>query len=106
MAFATDIAHLQQELALVRPTMVVAVPRVFEKVFNGAQHKAHADGHGRIFDKAVEVAIRSSKGRTAGGHHPITTIEHAALERLMYRNVEAVFGGRLRFAVSGGAPTR
>jgi long-chain acyl-CoA synthetase len=104
MAFATDIAHLQEELALVRPTMVVAVPRVFEKVFNGAQHKAHADGHGRIFNKAVDVAIRWSKGRTAGGHHPITTIEHAALERLVYRKVRAVFGGRLRFAVSGGAP--
>lgn len=104
MAFATDIAHLQEELALVRPTMVVAVPRVFEKVFNGAQHKAHAEGHGRIFDKAVDVAIRWSKGRTAGGHHPITTIEHAALERLVYRKMQAVFGGRLRFAVSGGAP--
>jgi long-chain acyl-CoA synthetase len=104
MAFATDIAHLQEELALVRPTMVVAVPRVFEKVFNGAQHKAHADGHGRIFGKAVDVAVRWSKGRAAGGRHPITNIEHAALERLVYRKLQAVFGGRMRFAVSGGAP--
>ena len=61
LAFATDIAHLQEELAMVRPTMVVAVPRVFEKVFNGAQHKAHAEGHGRIFDKSVDVAIRWSE---------------------------------------------
>jgi long-chain acyl-CoA synthetase len=104
MAFATDIAHLQEELALVRPTMVVAVPRVFEKVFNGAQHKAHAEGHRGIFNKAIDIAIRWSKDRTTGGHHPITTIEHAALERLVYRKVQAVFGGRLRFAVSGGAP--
>ena len=82
MAFATDIAHLQEELALVRPTMVVAVPRVFEKVFNGAQHKAHAEGHGGIFDKSVEVAIRWSENDATGGHHPITGIEHAALEPL------------------------
>lgn len=104
MAFATDIAHLPEELALVRPTMVVAVPRVFEKVFNGAQHKAHAEGHGGIFDKSVEVAIRWSENHAAGGHHPITGIEHAALERLVYRKLQAVFGGRMRFAFSGGGP--
>ena len=104
LAFATDIAHLQEELALVRPTMVVAVPRVFEKVFNGAQHKAHAEGHGGIFDKSVEVAIRWSENHTPGAHHPITAIEHAALERLVYRKLQAVFGGRMRFAVSGGGP--
>jgi long-chain acyl-CoA synthetase len=104
MAFATDIAHLQEELALVRPTMVVAVPRVFEKVFNTAQHQAHADGHGDIFDKSVEVAIRWSENDAAGGHHPITRIEHAALDRLVYRKLRAVFGGRMRFAVSGGGP--
>jgi long-chain acyl-CoA synthetase len=104
MAFATDIAHLQEELALVRPTMVVAVPRVFEKVFNTAQHQAHADGHGDIFDKSVEVAIRWSENDAARGHHPITRIEHAALDRLVYRKLRAVFGGRMRFAVSGGGP--
>jgi long-chain acyl-CoA synthetase len=104
MAFASDIAHLQEELAMVRPTMIVAVPRVFEKVFNGAQHKARAEGHGRIFDKATEVAIRWSEGHADGRPHPITGIAHAVLERLVYRKLHAVFGGRMRFAVSGGAP--
>jgi long-chain acyl-CoA synthetase len=104
MAFGTDIAHLQEELALVRPTMVVGVPRVFEKVFNAAQHKAHAEGHGAIFDKSVDVAIRWSEDHAAGGHHPITGLEHAALDRLVYRKLQAVFGGRMRFAVSGGGP--
>jgi long-chain acyl-CoA synthetase len=103
LAFATDVAHLQEELLLVRPTMVVAVPRVFEKVFNGAQQKAHAQGHGPIFDKATEVAIRWSKNQ-AGGHHPITSLEHAALTPLVYRKLQSVFGGRMRFAVSGGGP--
>ena len=104
LAFATDIAHLQEELAMVRPTMVVAVPRVFEKVYNGAQHKAHAEGHGRIFDRSVDVAIRWSENRTAGRRGPITRLAHAALGRLVYRKLQAVFGGRMRFAFSGGGP--
>jgi long-chain acyl-CoA synthetase len=104
MAYATDNAHLQEELALVRPTMLVAVPRVFEKVFNGAQHTADAEGHGGIFDKAVEVAIRWSETHATRVRHPITSIEHAALDRLVYRKMHAVFGGRMRFAVSGGGP--
>jgi long-chain acyl-CoA synthetase len=104
LAFATDVAHLQEELALVRPTMVVAVPRVFEKVFNGAQRTAHAEGHGGMFDKSVEVAIRWSGNEAAGGPHPITGLAHAVLERLVYRKLQAVFGGRMRFAVSGGGP--
>lgn len=104
LAFATDVAHLQEELELVRPTMVVAVPRVFEKVFNGAQHRAHAEGRGRIFDRSVDVAIRWSKNRTSGRRGLITRLAHAALSRLVHRRVRAVFGGRMRFAFSGGAP--
>lgn len=104
MAFATDLAHLQEELALVRPTMLVAVPRVFEKVFNGAQHTAHSSGHGAIFDKSVDVAIRWSEHHAAGEHHPLTALEHAAMKPLVYRKLQAVFGGRLRFAFSGGGP--
>ena len=103
MAFATDIAHLQEELALVRPTMVVAVPRVFEKVFNGAQQRAHAEGHGRIFDASVGVAIRWSEGGS-GAQRLLTRTAHAALDRLVYRKLQAVFGGRMRFAFSGGGP--
>jgi long-chain acyl-CoA synthetase len=104
LAFATDIAHLEEEMAMVRPTMVVAVPRVFEKVFNGAQHKAHAQGRGWIFDKSVDVAIRWSRDRTAGRTDPITRLAHIALNRLVYRKLQAVFGGRMRFAFSGGGP--
>jgi long-chain acyl-CoA synthetase len=104
LAFATDIAHLQEELAMVQPTMVVAVPRVFEKVFNSARHTAHAEGHGRIFDKSVDVAIRWSKNRTDGRTGPITRLAHAALGLLVYRKLQAVFGGRMRFAFSGAGP--
>lgn len=77
LAFATGIANLQEELAMVRPTMVVAVPRVFEKIYDSAQHTAHASGRGRVFDKAVDVAIRWSEGRTTGRRQPVTSVVHA-----------------------------
>jgi long-chain acyl-CoA synthetase len=104
LAFATDIAHLQEELRLARPTLIVAVPRVFEKVFNGAQHTASAEGHGKIFARAEAVAIRWSEDQAAGRRRPLTSAEHALLGRLVYRKLQAVFGGRLRFAFSGGGP--
>jgi len=104
VAFATDVAHLPEEMAMVRPTMVVAVPRIFEKVFNGARQKANSEGHGVIFGKAAEVAIEWSREHGLGGLHPIVDAEHAVFDRLVYRKVHEVFGGRLRFAFSGGGP--
>jgi len=104
LAFATDFAHFPEELALVQPTLLVAVPRVFEKVFNTAQRKAAADGRGKIFDKAEQVAIRWSEGHTAGRLQPIVSAQHAVFRPLVYRKLHAAFGGRLRFAFSGGGP--
>ncbi len=103
-AFATDLAHLPEEMTMVRPTMVVAVPRIFEKVFNSAQQRARAEGHGAMFDKAAGVAIEWSREHGLGGIHPITGAEHALFDRLVYRKVHDVFGGRLRLAFSGGGP--
>jgi long-chain acyl-CoA synthetase len=104
LAFSSGLPHLQEELPMVRPTLVVAVPRVFEKVFNRAQHKAITEGHGKIFEKAEEVAIRWSEEHTTGHWAPVTSAEHALLDRLVYRKLQAAFGGRLRFAISGGGP--
>ncbi|MFI5042044.1 MAG: AMP-dependent synthetase/ligase [Acidimicrobiales bacterium] len=103
-AFATDLANLHEELAMVQPTMITAVPRVFEKVFNTAQHTARLDGHGAMFDKATEVAIDWSRNHAEGHHGLLTDAEHATLNLLVYRKVRAAFGGRLRFAFSGGGP--
>jgi long-chain acyl-CoA synthetase len=104
LAFATDMAHLAEELALARPTLVVSVPRVFEKVFNKAERQAQADGHGKIFRKAEEVAIRWSQDATAGRRRPVTAAEHVLFGPIVYRKIRDVFGGRLRFAMSGGGP--
>ncbi|HTN78292.1 MAG TPA: long-chain fatty acid--CoA ligase [Acidimicrobiales bacterium] len=104
LAFATGLTQMPEELPLVRPTLVVAVPRVFEKVYDGAQHKAAAEGHAKIFHKAEQVAIRWSE-RRANGHIGLwTQAQHAVFDRLVYRKLQAVFGGRLRFAFSGGGP--
>ena len=102
--FATDLAHLAEELVLARPTMVVAVPRVFEKVFNGARHKAAAKGKGKIFDRAADVATRWSQAQVGGGTGLPLKVGHALFDRLVYHHIRDAFGGHLRLAVSGGGP--
>lgn len=103
-AFSSGIAHLPEEMLMVEPTMISAVPRIFEKVYNAAQHKAHAEGKGAIFDHAAEVAIHWSQNHAQHHLGPVTGVEHATFEPLVYRKIRAAFGGRLRFAFSGGGP--
>ncbi|MFZ0172711.1 MAG: AMP-binding protein [Acidimicrobiales bacterium] len=103
-AFVSDMSALLEEFAMVQPTMIAAVPRIFEKVYNGAQQKAHAEGHGAIFDKAADVAVEWSRHHDDRLPHPLNATEHALFEQLVYKKVEAAFGGRLRLAFSGGGP--
>lgn len=104
LVFATGMEQLQDELRLVQPTMIVAVPRVFEKVYNAAEHKAQLAGRGGIFSHAADVAIRWSRDHAAGHRGVKTSVEHTTFDHLVYRKVRGVFGGRLRFAFSGGGP--
>jgi long-chain acyl-CoA synthetase len=104
IAFGTSIANLPEEFAAVRPTLIAAVPRIFEKVFSKAQHTAEADGKGRIFDRAAATAIRWSRQRAAGRISPLTRAEHWVFDRLVYGKLSAAFGGELRMAFSGGGP--
>jgi long-chain acyl-CoA synthetase len=103
-AFATDIAHLPEELGLVHPTVICAVPRIFEKVYNSARARAHREHKGWIFDRAAAVAIRWSQERTAHSIKPWTAVAHAVSDRLVYAKIRDALGGNLRTAVSGGAP--
>ena len=102
--FATDIAHLPEELAMVRPTVIAAVPRIFEKIYNSAHHHAHSERKGPIFDRAVSVAVRWSQERHAGRVRPWTELEHRLFEPLVYRKLRNALGGDMRLVFSGGGP--
>ncbi|MFI6283580.1 AMP-dependent synthetase/ligase [Streptomyces sp. NPDC051018] len=100
-----DVKNLTEELASFRPTLILGVPRVFEKVYNGARSKARADGKGRIFDKAAGIAIDYSRALdTPRGPSLGLRLGHMVFDRLVYGKLRAVLGGRGEYAISGGAP--
>ncbi len=99
-----DVKNLVQELGEFRPTFVLAVPRVFEKVFNTAKGKAEADGKGKIFDKAAQVAIDWSRAQDTGGPGLLLNASHTLFDKLVYGKLRAALGGRCLGAISGGAP--
>ena len=103
IAFSTGIPNLVEELGLVQPTWVFSVPRVFEKIYNSAEQKAIDDGKGAIFGKAVDAAIAFSEQRQAGKVGLGTRLKHTIFNKLVYGKLRAVFGGRIDFALSGGA---
>ena len=103
LGFSTGIPNLVEELGMFRPTWVFSVPRVFEKVFNGAQHKAHSEGKGKIFDHAAKVAIDFSSQTQDGRVKLLTKVQHAVFDKLVYSKLRDVFGGQVKWAISGGA---
>ncbi|NIJ12790.1 long-chain acyl-CoA synthetase [Saccharomonospora amisosensis] len=99
-----DIKDLVADLGTFRPTFVVAVPRVFEKVYNGAKLKAHSEGKGKIFDAAEATAVAYSQANDSGGPGLGLRLKHAVFDKLVYTKLRAALGGRCIAAVSGGAP--
>jgi long-chain acyl-CoA synthetase len=104
IGYSTGIANLVEELGLLKPTWVFAVPRVFEKVFTTAQGQAGSGLRRKLFDRAVDVAVEYSRQSIAGSVSRATRAEHALYTRLVYGKITGAFGGRLAFAISGGAP--
>jgi len=104
MGHSADIKNLLDDLAGFQPTFVLAVPRVFEKIFNSAEAKASAEGKGKIFLRAATVAIAYSEALDAGGPGLPLRLQHALFDRLVYGKLRAAMGGAVRYAVSGGAP--
>ncbi|MBB3038903.1 AMP-dependent synthetase/ligase [Hoyosella altamirensis] len=100
----SDIPNIVEHLGVFKPTVILAVPRIFEKVFNGARLKAHAAGKGKIFDKAADVAIEWSKSLDTGGAGLGLKVKHAVFSKLVYSKLLAALGGECVAAVSGGAP--
>jgi long-chain acyl-CoA synthetase len=104
-AYTADIKNLTGDMASFRPTFILAVPRVFEKVYNGARQRAHADGKGAIFDRADKIAVSYSEALDSrGGPGLLLKAEHALMDRLVYTKLRAAMGGRCVGAMSGGAP--
>ena len=104
LGHSADIKNLVADLQAFRPTFVLAVPRVFEKVFNTASQRATADGRGAIFDRAAETAIAYSRGLDKGKPSLAVRAQHAVFSRLVYGKLRDALGGRCEYAVSGGAP--
>ncbi len=104
MGHSADIKNLLDDFAAFRPTFILAVPRVFEKVFNTASQRAVADGRGKIFDRAAEVAIAWSRGQDNGHPSLAVRVQHRIFDRLVYAKLRSALGGSCEFAVSGGAP--
>src|SRR5215469_16807041 len=101
-----DMRDLLPDLASFKPTFVLAVPRVFEKVYNGAQQRAMGEGKvkGWIFARASQTAVAHSEARDSGGGPGLALrAQHAVFDRLVYGKLRAALGGNTHFAVSGGA---
>jgi long-chain acyl-CoA synthetase len=104
VGFSSDIKNLVPMFAVFKPTLVVSVPRVFEKVYNTAEQNARNDGKGRIFEIAVNTAIEFSEAQDSGGPGVVLRAKHAVFDRLVYGKLRAALGGDCRAAISGGAP--
>jgi len=105
LAHCSDpVTRLPMDLASFKPTFVLAVPRIFEKIYNGAEARAEAAGKGKIFKKAADVAIAYSEALDKKGMSPVLKFKHAIFDKLVYSKIRAGMGGNVEAAISGGAP--
>lgn len=104
LGFSRGTEHLVEDLSAFKPTFILAVPRVFEKIFNNAQRKA-TGVKGKLFQSAVQTAYAWSEAVDADRSPSLaTSLKHGLYDRLVYRKLRAAMGGRLTTCVSGGAP--
>ena len=104
LAHCGDINRLPQDFASFKPTFVLAVPRIFEKIYNGAEARAEASGKGKIFRKAADSAIQYSQALDNGNVGAFLRLKHQLFDKLVYSKIRAGMGGAVEAAISGGAP--
>lgn len=102
----SDIKTLVDEFAVFKPSLILSVPRVLEKVYNSAQQKAYDESpvKGKIFDAAAETAIAYSEAREKGSIGLVLKLRHAVFDALVYKKLRAALGGECGMAISGGGP--
>ncbi|CAB4545278.1 MAG: AMP-binding protein [Actinobacteria bacterium] len=101
----SDAKDVGPAMVSFHPDFLLAVPRVFEKVYNAAEQKAEAGGKGDIFRKAALVAVNYARAKEEKGSAGLSlSLKHAIFDVLVYRKIRAAMGGQLRYAISGGAP--
>jgi long-chain acyl-CoA synthetase len=99
-----DVKNLLADLKTFQPTFILSVPRVFEKIYNSSEQKAEAAGKGKIFRAAADTAIAYSEALDHGGAGIGLRVKHGLFDKLVYSKLRDALGGRVNFAVSGGAP--
>ena len=104
LAHQSDLTKLTDSLGSFRPSFILGVPRVFEKVFNSALAKAESGGKDKIFRQAERVAVAYSKAVDAGKVPMTLKLQHALFDKLVYSKLRAVMGNNVSHAVSGGGP--
>jgi len=104
LGYTSDIKSLVPMLGVFKPTVVVSVPRVFEKVYNNAELNARDAGRGKIFELAAHTAIEWSRALDTGGPSLLLRARHALFDRLVYGKLRAALGGNCTASIAGGAP--
>lgn len=104
VAHTADWSTLVEQFGEYKPDFILSVPRVFEKVFNGAKQKAHDGGKGKIFDLAADTAVEYSQALDNGGPGLVLKLKHTVFDKLVYGKLREAMGGRCKSAVSGGGP--
>ncbi|WP_350346877.1 AMP-dependent synthetase/ligase [Agromyces sp. G08B096] len=99
-----DTKQLLPALGSFKPTFLLAVPRVFEKVYNVSEQKAEAGGKGKIFHKAAHTAVEYSKALESGSVPLGLKLRFKLFDALVFSKLRAAMGGNVRYAVSGSAP--
>ncbi|GIG29185.1 AMP-dependent synthetase/ligase [Cellulomonas marina] len=104
LGHAPDAKHLLADLGTFRPTFLLAVPRVFEKVYNSSEQRAGTGARRRLFRWSAKVAADFSRAQENGGPSARLRAEHAVADRLVLARIRTALGGQCEWAVSGGAP--
>jgi long-chain acyl-CoA synthetase len=104
MGHTADIKKLLADFGTFSPTFILSVPRVFEKIYNSSEQKATSERKGRIFRVAAATAIAWSAAHDDGKPGALLKARHAIFDKLVYSKLRAALGGKVEYAVSGGAP--